>query len=122
MAVAPYKTRFTACLSPFQGAKDRQPRQRDEIVHVGRARPVHEVRRRFDSPGVTLLEIALPGTPATDGTEGDDAPVERGSGLHQLTSAIQRLLASVARQAVAVPYRFRGGSPDVSGDDTDPLR
>ena len=81
-----------------------------------------EVRRRFDSPGVTLLEIALPGTPATDGTEGDDAPVERGSGLHQLTSAIQRLLASVARQAVAVPYRFRSGSPGVSGDGTDPLR
>jgi GNAT superfamily N-acetyltransferase len=76
-----------------------------------------DVRRRADAPGVTLLEIALPGTPATDGGE-TDTPPERGSGLYTLTSAIQRLLASVARQAVAVPYRFRGGSPP---DDTDPL-
>lgn len=84
-----------------------------------------DVRRQAGGPGVTLLEIALPGTPATEGGESDagDAPLERGSGLHALTTAIQRLLASVARQAVAVPYRFR--SSDVStdaADDADPLR
>ena len=84
-----------------------------------------DVRRRADGPGVTLLEIALPGTPATDGAESDEGVVapERGSGLYALTTAIQRLLASVARQAVAVPYRFR--SNDVSSDppeDADPLR
>ncbi len=65
-----------------------------------------EIHRQAEGSGITLLEIVLPQSVAPEGSP-LAAHAAESSGKRPLRTALQRLLASVARQAVQVPHRWR---------------